>query len=111
MRWQYPGVEIKPALQSTREHVSEFGDPRTGLVTFIAVTQGEETFIDSNGNGLSTVLRNSILQTLRLIPRAVYRSCESLQWATIPAPCPANPLIPLALRQCIFDPTNRFELL
>jgi len=88
-------------------------DPRTGLVTIMAVTQGEETFVDSNGNGLFDgpqefpVNTSPDLDTLEpLIDHITL--CNG---TSFPAPCPANPVTPpiLAGNQR-FDANDPFEL-
>jgi hypothetical protein len=91
---------------------TSFSDPRTGVVTVIAVTQGEETFIDSNGNGLfdgpqEFNPRDPELDT----PEPFIDHITLCNGLPSPAPCPANPVNPPVLSgNNQFDPADRFEL-
>jgi hypothetical protein len=90
------------------------GDPRTGLVTVIAVTQGEETFIDSNGNGLfddddpqEFDPSDPELDT----PEPFIDHITLCNGLPSPAPCPPSPTNPPILSgNNQYDPTDRFEL-
>jgi hypothetical protein len=109
-----PGVDIKTGPPTP--HVgtaTDFGDPRTGVVTVIAVTQGEETFIDSNGNGLGPDVdgpgefdpTDPELDTPEPFIDHV-NLCNG-----VPAPCLADPVNPPVLSgNGSFDPNDRYEL-
>jgi hypothetical protein len=99
-----------PRVGSTPD--TDLSDPRTGLVTVIAVTQGEETFIDSNGNGLFdgpaefAPTDPEIDTTEPFIDQVTL--CDG---RAFPAACPADPINPPSLSgDGSFDPNNRFEL-
>jgi hypothetical protein len=87
-------------------------DPRTGFLTVIAVTQGEETFIDSNGNGLFDGPGEFDAADPEIdTPEPFIDHVNLCNGQPFPAPCPANPLIPPVLSgDGVFDPNNRFEL-
>jgi hypothetical protein len=96
-------------------HVSSvlnFGDPRTGLVTIIAVTQGEETFIDSNGNGVFDGPQEFDPSDPELDTQEPFVDHINLcNGVLFPFPCPADPVDPPILTgNNLYDPTNRFEL-
>jgi adhesin/invasin len=108
-----PGVTFKTG--NPTPHVgtlTNFGDPRTGLVTMIAVTQGEETFIDANGNGLfddpqEFDPRDPELDT----PEPFIDHITLCNGQPFPAPCPADPVNPPVLAgDNQFNPSDRFEL-
>jgi hypothetical protein len=93
---------------------STISDPRTGMVTIIAVTQGEETFIDSNGNGLfdgpltgppEFDPSDPELDT----PEPFIDHITLCNGLPYPAPCPPVPS-PILSGDNLFDPTDRFEL-
>jgi adhesin/invasin len=87
-------------------------DPRTGFVTVIAVTQGEETFIDSNGNGIFDGPQefdpfDPDIDT----PEPFIDQVNLCNGQPFPAPCPADPINPPVLSgDGQFNPNNRFEL-
>jgi adhesin/invasin len=87
-------------------------DPRTGMVTLIAITQGEETFIDTNGNGLfdgpqEFDARDPDLDT----PEPFIDHINLCNGQPAPFPCPANPVNPPVLSgNNLYDSTNRFEV-
>ena len=87
-------------------------DPRTGMVTILAVTQGEETFIDSNGNGMFDGPQEFDPSDPELdTPEPFIDQVTLCNSTAFPAPCPPNPLNPPTLTgNNQFDPTNRFEL-
>jgi len=87
-------------------------DPRTGLVTVIAVTQGEETFIDSNGNGLFDGPQEFDPNDPEIdTPEPFIDQVTLCNGQPFPAPCAANPVNPPVLSgDGEFDPSNRFEL-
>jgi hypothetical protein len=87
-------------------------DPRTGFVTVIAVTQGEETFIDSNGNGLFDG-PGEFDPTVPEIdtPESFIDQVSLCNGQPSPAPCSADPLNPPVVSgNGVFDPNNPFEL-
>jgi adhesin/invasin len=92
--------------------VTNFSDPRTGVVTIIAVTQGEETFIDSNGNGLFDGPQEFNPNDPELdTPEPFIDHVILCNGLPFPAPCPANPVNPPILSgNNQFDSTDRFEL-
>jgi hypothetical protein len=107
------GVELKSGPPTP--HVgtlTNFGDPRTGFVTVIAVTQGEETFIDSNGNGLFDGPGEFDPTDPELdTPEPFIDHVNLCNGQAFPAPCPPDPLFPPFLSgDGSFDPNNRFEL-
>jgi hypothetical protein len=107
------GVKIKTGQPTPHVGtVTNFGDPRTGLVTVIAVTQGEETFIDSNGNGLFDGPGEFDPTDPELdTPEPFIDHVNLCNGQPFPAPCPANPLNPPVLSgDGLFDPNNRYEL-
>lgn len=88
-------------------------DPRTGFVTVIAVTQGEETFVDANGNGLFDGPQEFPLRTSPGLdtPEPFIDHVTLCNGTSFPTPCPANPVTPPVLRgNGTFDPTDPFEL-
>jgi adhesin/invasin len=89
-------------------------DPRTGMVTIVAVTQGEEGFIDTNGNGLFDGPQefDSSLDTPEPFIDHVTQCSEQLpNGTTRPCQIPADPSPPKALTgNGQFDPTDPFEL-
>jgi hypothetical protein len=87
-------------------------DPRTGMVTLIAVTQGEETFIDSNGNGLFDGPQEFNPSDPELdTPEPFIDHITLCSGQAFPAPCPPSPIDPPILTgNNQFDPTDRFEL-
>ncbi len=88
--------------------ITNFSDPRTGMVTLIAVTQGEETFIDSNGNGLFDGPQEFDPSDPELDTPEPFIDHIAL---CLPAACPPNPVNPPILSgNNQFDPTDRFEL-
>jgi hypothetical protein len=91
---------------------TSLADPRTGMVTIIAVTQGEETFIDSNGNGLFDGPQEFNPSDPELdTPEPFIDHVILCNGLPFPAPCPANPVNPPILSgNNRFDPTDRFEL-
>jgi hypothetical protein len=91
---------------------TSFSDPRTGVVTIIAVTQGEETFIDSNGNGLFDGPQEFDPSDPELdTPEPFIDHITLCNGFPFPAPCPADPVNPPILSgNNQFDPTDRFEL-
>jgi hypothetical protein len=85
-------------------------DPRTGFVTVIAVTQGEETFIDSNGNGLFDGPAEFDPTDPEIDTPEPFIDHVNLCNGQ-PGPCLANPIIPpFVSGDGVFDPDNRFEL-
>lgn len=88
------------------------GDPRTGFVTVIAVTQGEETFIDSNGNGLFDGPGEFDPADPEIdTPEPFIDHVNLCNGQPFPAPCPANPINPPFLSgDGVFNLNNRFEL-
>jgi adhesin/invasin len=108
------GVELKTGAPTPHVGtVTDFADPRTGMVTVIAVTQGEETFIDANGNGLFDGPQEFDPRDPELdAPEPFIDHINLCNGAPFPSPCPADPLHPPALSgNNQFDPTDRFELL
>jgi hypothetical protein len=91
---------------------ANFGDPRTGFVTVIAITQGEETFIDSNGNGLFDGPQEFDPNDPELdTPEPFIDHINLCNGLPFPTPCPASPINPPVLSgNNQFDPSNRFEL-
>ncbi len=87
-------------------------DPRTGFVTVIAVTQGEETFIDSNGNGVFDGPAEFDPTDPEIDTTEPFIDHVNLcNGQPFPAPCPAIPIAPPFLSgDGQFDPNNRFEL-
>jgi adhesin/invasin len=87
-------------------------DPRTGFVTIIAVTQGEETFIDSDGDGVFDGPGEFDPTDPEIdTPEAFIDQVNLCNGLPFPAPCPADPLVPPFLSgDGVFDPNNRFEL-
>jgi adhesin/invasin len=88
-------------------------DPRTGLVTLMVVTQGEETFADSNGNGLFDGPQEFPVNTSPNLDTSepFIDHITLCNGTSFPTPCPANPITPPLLtgnRQ--FDATDPFEL-
>jgi adhesin/invasin len=88
-------------------------DPRTGLVTLMVVTQGEETFADSNGNGLFDGPQEFPVNTSPNLdtPEPFVDHITLCNGTSFPAPCSANPVTPpiLAGNQR-FDVNDPFEL-
>jgi hypothetical protein len=90
--------------------VTNFADPRTGIVTIIAVTQGEETFIDSNGNGLFDGPQEFDPSDPELDTPEPFVDHVTL-CNGVSSPCPADPVNPPVLSgNNQFDTTDRFEL-
>jgi adhesin/invasin len=91
---------------------TSFLDPRTGVVTVIAVTQGEETFIDTNGNGLFDGPQEFDPSDPELdTPEPFVDHITLCNGLPAPNPCPANPVNPPVVSgNQLFDPTDRFEL-
>jgi adhesin/invasin len=89
-------------------------DPRTGMVTIIAVTQGEEGFIDANGNGLFDGPQefDSSLDTPEPFIDHVTLCIEQLpDGTTRPCQLPPDPSLPRVFSgNGKFDPTDPFEL-
>jgi hypothetical protein len=87
-------------------------DPRTGLVSLIAITQGEETFIDANGNGVFDGPQEFDPNDPALdTPEPFVDHITLCNGQPFPAPCPANPVNPPVLSgNDRFDPTDSFEL-
>lgn len=88
-------------------------DPRTGIVTIMAVTQGEETFVDSNGNGLFDgpaefpITTSPDLDT----PEAFIDHITLCNGTSFPTPCSPNQITPPVLSgNQQFDVTDPFEL-
>jgi hypothetical protein len=81
-------------------------------VTVIAVTQGEETFIDSNGNGIFDGPGEFDATDPEIdTPEPFIDHVNLCNGVPFPAPCPANPVAPPLLSgDGLFDPNNRFEL-
>jgi hypothetical protein len=105
--------EIKTGPPTPRvDATTNFSDPRTGVVTIIAVTQGEETFIDSNGNGLFDGPQEFDPSDPELdTPEPFIDHINLCNGLPFPAPCPADPVNPPILSgNNQFDPTDRFEL-
>jgi hypothetical protein len=108
-----PGVDIKTGPPTP--HVgtaTNVGDPRTGLVTVIAVTQGEETFIDSNGNGLFDGPGEFDPTDPEIdTPEPFIDHVNLCNGQPFPTPCPPNPVNPPLLSgNGSFDPNDRYEL-
>jgi hypothetical protein len=82
------------------------------MVTIIAVTQGEETFIDSNGNGLLDGPQEFDPSDTELdTPEPFIDHITLCNGLPFPTPCPADPVNPPILSgNNQFDPTDRFEL-
>ena len=82
------------------------------MVTIIAVTQGEETFIDSNGNGLFDGPQEFNPSDPELdTPEPFIDHITLCNGLPLPAPCPPSPINPPILSgNNQFDPTDRFEL-
>jgi adhesin/invasin len=90
--------------------VTNLADARTGLVTIIAVTQGEETFIDSNGNGLFDGPQEFNPSDPELdMPEPFIDHIILCNGLPFPSPCPSSPP-PILSGNNQFDPTDRFEL-
>jgi hypothetical protein len=89
----------------------DLSDPRTGMITIIAITQGEETFIDSNGNGDYDGPPEFDPSDPELdTPEPFIDHVNLCNGLPFPAPCPANPVNPPILSgNSLFEPTNRFE--
>jgi hypothetical protein len=87
-------------------------DPRTGFVTVIAVTQGEETFIDSNGNGLFDGPGEFDPSDPEIDTTEPFIDHVNLcDGQPFPTPCVANPIAPPFLSgDGQFNPNDRFEL-
>jgi hypothetical protein len=89
-------------------------DPRTGFVSVTAITQGEETFIDSNGNGLFDGPQEFDPTDPELDTPEPFIDHVTLcngNPPSSPVPClpdPVNP--PILSGNGQFDPTDRFEL-
>jgi hypothetical protein len=110
-----PGVVIKtgPPLPHVGSSTDPT-DPRTGMVTIIAVTQGEEGFLDANGNGLFDGSQefDSTLDTPEPFIDHVTLCTEQLPGGTTrPCQLPPDPSLPRLLSgNDQFDPTDPFEL-
>jgi hypothetical protein len=91
---------------------TSLSDPRTGMVTIIAVTQGEETFIDANGNGLFDGPQEFNPSDPELdTPEPFIDHITLCNGLPFPASCPPSPVNPPILSgNNQFDPTDRFEL-
>jgi hypothetical protein len=89
-------------------------DPRTGIATIIAITQGEEGFIDANGNGLFDGPQefDSTLDTPEPFIDHVTQCSEQLSNGTTrTCQIPADPSLPKAFSgNNQFDATDPFEL-
>jgi hypothetical protein len=86
-------------------------DPRTGFVTVIAVTQGEETFIDSNGNGLFDGPGEFDPNDPEIDTPEPFIDHLNLCNGQPSAQCAPNPLNPPVVSgDGVFDPDDRFEL-
>jgi hypothetical protein len=89
-------------------------DPRTGFVSVTAITQGEETFIDSNGNGLFDGPQEFDPTDPELDTPEPFIDHVTLcngNPPSSPIPCPPNPVSPPILSgDDQFDPADRFEL-
>jgi hypothetical protein len=81
-------------------------------VTVIAVTQGEETFIDSNGNGLFDGPGEFDPTDPEIdTPEPFIDHLNLCNGQPFPAPCPPNPVNPPVLSgNGLFDPADRYEL-
>jgi adhesin/invasin len=88
-------------------------DPRTGLVTLMVVTQGEETFADSNGNGLFDGPQEFPVNTSPSLdtPEPFIDHITLCNGTSFPAPCPVDPVRPPVLAgNQRFDANDPFEL-
>ncbi len=86
-------------------------DPRTGMVTIIAVTQGEETFIDSNGDGLFSGPQEFDPSNPELDTPEPF--IDHVMLCDGSSSCPADPIRNPPLRLSgnnRFDPSDPFEL-
>jgi adhesin/invasin len=96
---------VGPSLSAT--------DPRTGFVTIMAITQGEETFADVNGNGLFDGPQEFPVNTSPGLdtPEPFIDHVTLCNGTSFPFPCPANPVNPPFVQgNATFDPTDPFEL-
>jgi adhesin/invasin len=86
-------------------------DPRTGMVTIIAVTQGEETFIDANGNGLFDGPQEFDPSDPELdTPEPFLDHITLCNGQPLPSPCPADAVNPPSVSgNSQFDPADSFE--
>lgn len=83
-------------------------DARTGVVTIMAVTQGEETFIDSNGNGIFDGPHEFDPTDPELdTPEPFIDHVTLCNGVVSPPPCPVGSTL---TGDGTFDPTDRFEL-
>jgi hypothetical protein len=82
------------------------------MVTLIAVTQGEETFIDINGNGVFDGPQEFDTDDPELdTPEPFIDHVTLCNGLPSPAPCPPSPINPPFLSgNGQFEPTDRFEL-
>jgi hypothetical protein len=89
-------------------------DPRTGFVSVTAITQGEETFIDSNGNGVFDGPQEFDPTDPELDTPEPFIDHVTLcngNAPSSPIPCSPNPVSPPILSgNGQFDPADRFEL-
>lgn len=104
------GPPIPRVINSGDPDFNPNTDPRTGFVTIIAVTQGEETFIDSNGNGLfdgpsEFDARDPELDTPE--PFIDHVTLCNGNRPSSPVPCPSTAVVS---GDGQFDPNDRFEL-
>jgi hypothetical protein len=83
-------------------------DARTGYVTIMAATQGEETFIDSNGNGIFDGPGEFDPTDPELdTPEPFIDHVTLCNGVLSPPPCPAGSIV---TGDSMFDPNDRFEL-
>ena len=108
------GPPVPRLINSGDPNFNPNTDPRTGFVSIIAVTQGEETFIDSNGNGLFDGPQEFDPTDPDLDTPEPFIDHVTLcngHPPSSPIPCPPDPTNPPMLSgNGQFDPTDRFEL-
>src|SRR5688500_17474143 len=82
------------------------------MVTLLAVTQGEATFIDSNANGIFDGPHEFDPSDPELdLPEPFIDQITRCDGLPLLPPCPVDPLDPPDLSgNGQFDPSNRFEL-